>query len=476
MKRLAAKDAIFLYTDTPDTHMHIAFAGVFDPSTIPDVDPTDTTAVFELVRKMYEDRLHLFPPFRWRMVPVPMNLHHPVFIEDPDFDLDYHIRRAALPAPGGKAELETFVADVISRKLDFEHPPWEAWIVEGLEDGLWAFIAKTHHVIVDGVGGNEALVNLLDLSPEIREVDPPETEWTPEEVPSDLRMLGTAATGLLSNPLRFLPAMRETAGATVDALGKLIDPRRDQPRWKVIGPRTVLNGRVGPHRQVGFGKLALDDVKDIKNEAGCTVNDVCVAVTGRGLRRYLEAHGDSWDGPLVVSQPISVRPKGDTSVDNQVAGMTLSMHDDLDPAAQLAAINRESKGAKEEIGAVSAALLTNWSKFAAPALATQAFRFYSAAGLAERHPPIANLTLSNVPGPPFPLYLGGSKMMSMYPLGPAIHGQRLNVTLVSYVDTIFVGVVGDRDTLPDVSSLCDHLRDALDEMTQAILDRPATTV
>ena len=235
----------------------------------------------------------------------------------------------------------------------------------------------------------------------------------------------------------------------------------------------MLNGRVGPHRQVGFGKLSLDDVKAVKDEAGCTVNDVCVAVTGRGLRRYLEANGESPKGSLVVSQPISVRPKGDTSVDNQVAGMTLSMHDDLPPGEQLAAINRASASAKDEIGAISATLLTNWSKFAAPALATQAFRFYSAAGLAERHPPIANLTLSNVPGPPFPLYLGGSEMKSMYPLGPAIHGQRLNVTLVSYVDTIFVGVVGDRDTLPDVSDLCDHFHAGLDEITSAVLGRPA---
>lgn len=475
MRRIEAKDALFLYTDTPSTHMHMAFAGVFDPSTIPG-GGEDPAVVYERIRDLYRRRLHLFPPFRWRLVEVPFNLHHPVFIEDPDFDIDYHLRRAALPAPGGRGQLETFVSDVISRKLDLSRPPWEAWVIEGVEDGRWAFVAKTHHVIVDGVGGNEALVNLLDLGPDESEIEPPDEPWEPEDVPTDLRMLLGAVTGIAKQPLQVVPAVRHTAETVREVVGELLSPGSLQ-KLRVIGPRTLLNGPIGPHRQVALGRISLDDVKDVKDEVGCTVNDVVVAICGRGLRSFLRDHGETYDGPLVAAQPISVRAPDDHQVGNQVAGMTLPVHDDVeDPRERLEQVRESAKPAKEQLGAISASLLTNWSEFAVPAVATQAFRFYSRSGLAGRHPPIANVTLSNVPGPDFPLYLGGSQMQSMYPLGPVIHGQRLNITVVSYLDTMFVGVVADDGSVPDVTRLRDHIEDALHELTRGVLGRPATVV
>lgn len=476
MKRVGAMDAMFLYTDTSSTHMHIAFAGVFDPSTMVS-GGDDPGEVFRAVKQLYADRLHLFPPFRWRVVTVPFNLHHPVFIEDPDFDIDYHVRRAALPAPGGRAELETFLGENLGRKLDLAHPAWEVQIVEGLEDGNWAFLAKTHHVIVDGVGGNEALVSLLDLTAEPRVVDPPEVPWEGEAVPGDLKMLMGAVAGIARQPLAFIPAVKETVTTARDVIGKKMSEESGSPKLKVIGPRTFLNGTVGPNRQVALGKMSLQDVKDIKSEVGCTVNDVVVAMTGRGLRKYLTDNDATYDGSLVASVPISVRPPGDASIENRVAGMTMPMHDDReDVRDQLQRVHDSAKPAKEQLGAISATLLTEWSEFAVPAVATQAFKFYSRAGLAGRHPPIANVTLSNVPGPPFPLYLGGSQMLSMYPLGPAIHGQRLNLTVVSYIDTLFLGIVADRDAVPAVAQLRECIIEALAEMVKAVLNRAPTEV
>lgn len=468
MRRVAAKDALFLYTDTPSTHMHMGFVGVFDPSTVPGGED-GSESVYERIRDLYERRLHLFPPFRQRLVEVPFDLHHPVFVEDPAFDLDFHLRRAVLPAPGGSAELEALAGELLGRKLDFDHPLWEAHVVEGLEDGRWAFVAKTHHVIVDGVAGNEALVNLLDLSPEGEEPDPPEEPWEPERVPGDLRMLSGAVAGLVRQPLRLASAVGETSralgGVVRGALRRRLPGGDEQPPLRVIGPRTLLNGPVGPHRQVAFGQLDLGAIKDVKDAADCTVNDVVVALCGRGLRRFLHAHDDTYDGGLVAAQPISVRAEGDAEIDNQVAGMTVPCHDDVeDPAEQLRRVHAAARPAKEQLGAVSASLLTNWSQFAAPVLAAQAFRFYSRSGLEGRHPPIANVTLSNIPGPDFPLYLGGSEMEAMYPLGPVIHGQGLNITLVSYRGTMFVGVVADRDRIPDVAPLPEHLAAGLEDL------------
>jgi len=473
MRRIPGKDAIFLWSETETTHMHIAFAGVFDPSTIPDgpVGPGDVHARF---RSLLEQRIHLVPQFRQRVVDVPFGLDNPYFVDDPHFDLDFHLRRIALPAPGGRQQLEEFVGRLVSRPMDRSRPLWETYVVEGVEqpahdggrrdgDGAkWAYVAKAHHVLVDGVGGNEMLVNLLDLEPTMRSVEPPEP-FEPAPLPSPLQLLSAAAAGTARKPMRFVGTARRTAGVAAD-FARWAVTKRDE-HLEVIGPNTLLNGPVGPHRQVSFGRFPLDDLKTVKTALGCTVNDVVLAVVGRGLRRFLAEHDVEPAEPLVAAVPISVRPKGDTSIENLVAGMTVSMHDHReDLAEQLAAISRSTRPAKEQIGAVSATLLTDWTEYAPPAVAAQAIRFYTRMGLSRTHPPIANLTISNVPGPSFPLYLAGSQMLSMYPIGPVVTGQRLNITVVSYLDTMFIGAIADRDAVPDCRGLVDAI---IDEVGQA---------
>ena len=466
MRRVAGKDAIFFYFEDARTPMHMAFVGVFDPSTVPG-GVSDPSEIYGRIYDHLESRIHLFPPFRERLVTVPFGLGHPVLIEDPDFDLEFHLRRTALPSPGGQRELESFIGHLMSRPIDLNRPLWEAWVVEGLEGGRWAFVAKAHHAIADGVGGNEILVNLLDLSPEPREVEPPAGPWEPDDEPSDLRMLADAVAETVKRPVRFVDTLRRSAGVVRDVASSRLR-RRGEESLRIVGPRTFLNGPVGAHRQVGFGTVSLDDVKTVKNAAGVKVNDVVVAMCGRGLRRFVEAHGETPDRSLVASVPISIRAEGNTDLGNQVAGMTVPFHDDIDdPLEQLRRISEATRPAKEQLGAVSAHLLTDWAEYAPPAVAAQAFRFYTRTGLAHRHPPIANVTLSNVPGPPIPIYMAGSVMEAMYPIGPVIPNQACNITVVSYRDQMHLGVVADRDRVPDVTELVGLITKSLTELLEA---------
>ena len=469
MKRIAGKDAVFLWAETPSTHMTIAFVGIFDPSSTPGGlhGPGDLYARF---RQLLEERLHLVPQFRQRVVNVPLGLDNPYFVDDPDFDIGYHLRRIALPEPGDRQLLQEFVGRLVSRPMDMDKPLWEIYLVEGLEDGCWAYVGKAHHVLVDGVGGNEMLVQLLDLEPTPRATEPPEVPFSPAPLPTELDLLRHAVAGTARKPVRFLRTLRRSADVAVDFARWGIGRDDDDPGLTVLGPRTFLNGPIHPHRQVSLGQFSLDEVKRVKHALGCTVNDVVLAVTGRALRAFVTDHGETVDRGMVAAVPISIRPPGDdsTTVDNQVSGMTVPLHDDEeDVVEQLRRISRATTPAKEQLGAVAATLLQDWSEYAPPAVAAQAMRFYSRAGLARRHPPIANVTLSNVPGPPIPLYLAGSQMVAMYPIGPVIHNQRLNITVVSYRDTMFLGVAADREAVPDTDELVDHFTKALADVVAA---------
>lgn len=467
MRRVAGKDAVFLWAETPTTPMQMAFAGIFDPSTMPG-GAGRPEEVFERFTAIMRERLHLIPQFRQRVVTVPFELDNPYLVDDPHFDLDYHVRRVALPSPGGRAELEEFIARFVSRPLDKQRPLWELYIVEGLADGRWAYVAKAHHLLVDGVGGNEMLVNLLDLEPEVGEVEPPAEPWQPEPLPSDAQLLRHALAGTVRKPLRFVDTAKRTVTGTYELLRWHLD---DSPgAMHVLGPRSFLNGPTGPHRQVALGRWELETVKAIKDEVGVTVNDVVLAVLGRGLRRFVEQHRDEPLGRgLVASVPISIRADDDQTFDNQVSGMTTPLHDDVeDPAEQIARVSDAMRGAKDRMGAVAATVLTDWSENAVPAVAAQAFRFYSRMGLARRHPPIANVTISNVPGPPLPLYLAGSRMEAMFPIGPVIPNQRINITVVSYLDQMYLGVIADRENVPAVRGLIEALELELAEVADAV--------
>lgn len=463
MQRLTGLDATFLYLEHGGNLMHVASTAIFDPSTV------EGGYSFDKVKEMVEARLHLLPPFRRRLVNVPFDLHHPLWIEDPDFDIDFHLRRAALPAPGGEAELAEFAAEVMGRPLDRSRPLWEMYMVEGLEHGYIASISKVHHAAIDGVSGAELMVNLLDFTPEVAEVEPPAEPWKPDRIPTDIELVGWAMNSLSRQPIQAIKAVRRTTRAALSLRRRNRQPGVTPPPAPFSAPNTSLNTAITPHRRFAFAQLQLDDVKMVKNKLGGTVNDVVLAICAGALRSYLHERGEHVTDPLVAMVPISVRTEDQQgAMGNRVSSMLTSLATDIaDPVERLHAISAGTKNAKEQDKAIGAETLMDWAEFAAPGLAARAARLYSSMKLADRHRPIFNVTISNVPGPDFPLYSAGARMVAYYPMGPIADGGALNITVMSYMGTMCFGLVACRETVPEVWSIAHGLRAALDEMVKA---------
>ena len=469
MQRLTGLDATFLYAETPNMHMHVASTCVFDPTTVPG------GYSFEKVRALVENRLPLLPPFRRRLVEIPFALHHPLWIEDPDFDLDYHVRRAALPSPGGDRELAEFAAEVMGRPLDRTKPLWEMYVIEGLEHGYIGIVTKTHHSAIDGVSGAELTVNLLDVGPEPMVVPPPDPPWQPDRVPSDAELVAFALRSLSTQPLAALKAARRTAEMALNVRRRNRQPDVNPPPSFFAAPRTSLNGSITPHRRFSFVPVALDDIKSVKNALGGTVNDVVLAVCAGALRTYLADLGEHPAEDLVAMVPISVRAEVEKgAMGNRVSGMLVSLATSIDePVQRLHAISESTRQAKEQDRAIGADTLTNWTEFAAPALAARAARLFSTLKVADRVRPLFNVVISNVPGPNFPLYSAGARLVALYPMGPVSEGVGLNITVMSYLETVGFGLVACRETAPRLDDLAADLTQALDELVKAASNKAA---
>jgi WS/DGAT/MGAT family acyltransferase len=462
MQRLTGLDASFLYMETPHNLMHVASVTVFDPSTVPG------GYAYEKVRQLVQDRLPQLPPFRRRLVEIPFQLHHPLWIEDPDFDLDYHIRRAALPSPGGADELAAFTSEVMSRPLDRDRPLWEMYVVEGLADGRIAAVTKTHHAAIDGVSGAELTVNLLDLGPE--PAPPTESDpWKPDRVPTDIELVGYALQSLAQQPLAAIKAFRRTMETVLTLRRRNRAPDVVPPPGFFDAPKTFINAPISPHRKIAFAQAELDEIKQIKRLAGATVNDVVLAVCAGALRRYLAHRGEDPVESLVALVPISVRTDNQKgTMGNKVSGMLVSLATIIDdPVERLHAITAATTNAKEQDKAIGADVLMDWAEFMAPAVANRAARLLSNTVVADRMRPLFNVTISNVPGPPFPLYSAGSRMEAIYPLGPITDGMALNITVMSYLTTVFFGIVGCREVTGDVDLLAHWLHESADELLKA---------
>jgi diacylglycerol O-acyltransferase / wax synthase len=462
MERMTGLDAAFLYAETPSQHMHVAMVGVFDTTTM------KGGYNFETVRDLIQARLHLIPMFTRRLMQVPFRLHHPVLVEDPDFDIDFHVRRMAAPSPGTMKELCDMAGDFVSRPLDRSRPMWQIWVVEGLEAGQIGILAKVHHSVIDGVTGAEMMVHLFDLEPDPVPAEVETTERTVDKIPTDLELVAYAARSIVGRPAR----LAGTLAGTVRSVGKLVQRRRGGESGMATpftAPRTPWNGGITGHRAVAVGTIALDDVKAVKNAFGTTVNDVVLAMCSGALRRYLADHGGVPDASLVSVVPISVRAEdGGGEGANQVSAMFVSLATDLaDPAERLRAISSATKGAKDEHNALGAEVLMNWAEFAAPGVFARAMRLYSEMNLADRHRPIHNVIVSNVPGPPFPLYMAGAQLSVLSPLGPIMEGAGLNVTVMSYMDRVDIGLIACRESIPDIWDLAQDFEESIAELRKA---------
>lgn len=478
MQQLTGLDAAFLaLEEAPGTYGHVGSVIVADPSTSP--EPFD----LDHLQRLIASRLHLIPPFRWRLVEVPLGLDHPYWIEDAHFDIEYHVRELALPPPGDHEQLAVQAARLHSRHLDRRRPLWELYLIHGLEDGNVGIYTKIHHAAIDGVSGNDVLAAVIDVSPEPREVGEV-PDHVGESPPSTLGMLTHSAWSLVKSPVRVarlgvgmvtaLPSvvrnpMRPHVPILDNVLGRDADATLGSGTFRA--PPTPFNHPVGPHRRWAFGRFPLDDVKAVKNAAGTTVNDVVMAVCGGALRRWLIDHDALPDDPLVASVPVSIRTDDEQgNLGNRVSAMFAPLATDVaDPVARLLAIHESMRAAKETHQALPADVLGDVTQMAMPALAGQAARLSARLRLLERISPF-NLIVSNVPGPRVPLYYGGARMLEYYPLSAIADGQGLNMTVVSYEDSVFYGFLADRELVPDLDVLGRHAEDELAALKAALVE------
>ncbi len=456
--RLSALDASFLHLEDDSAHMHVGSVLIFDG------DPPGYDELCDAI----ESRLHLVPRYRQRLAFVPYNQGRPRWVDDPHFNICYHVRTSALPAPGSEDQLRSMAGRVLSQQLDRDKPLWEIWLVEGLERNRFALIAKTHHALVDGISGVDIVSVLFDTQREPEAPpDPGEKRWLPAPTPGKPQLLGEAlleratAPGELVRSVRSLfRAPRQIASSARDALIGV-----GAMAWAGVksAPPSLYNDSIGPHRRFTWIRVRLDDVKAIKNELGGTVNDVVLATVAGGLGRHLRARGVPTEGlELKAMVPVSVRSDAQRGeLGNRVAAMMAPLPVGVDdPIRRLHAVTASMRGLKDSGQAVGAQVLTELTGFAPTTIASQAAR------LSARQR-FFNLVVTNVPGPQFQLYLLGRELRDVFPMVPLAQNQGLGVALMSYNGAINFGLVGDYDILFDLGEVAQEFADSLAELADA---------
>jgi WS/DGAT/MGAT family acyltransferase len=448
-------DAAFLYLENAGTTMLVQAIMVLDPSTVPG------GYSFAKVKSHLAQRLPLLPEFRQRLAFVPFDLHRPVWFDDPDFDIDYHVRHIAVPEPGSFEQLTDIIGDIAGRPLDRSRPLWEFWVIEGVENDAVAVLARMHHATIDGVSGSSLATSILDLEAEPA-APPPVDHWDPEHQPSDFELVRHALISRVRRPMPLALALATPnlvrSAFNVTRLRR--DPTRATGGVPLMAPRTPFNAPLTPHRRVAIASVSLDEVKAAKSALRCTVNDIVLATATGALRTYLQDLDALPDRPLLAACPVSVR-EGSEDIEsaNKVSAMFVSLPTHLaDPAARLEAIREATRGAKDEHQAVGARTIMELGELGGPRTFGLANRFLG--GLAARGLVPVNLVISNVPGPSFPLFLGGARMVSMLPLGPPIDGAGLNITVLSYLDRIDWGFIACRELAPRLWHLANGIEEA----------------
>jgi WS/DGAT/MGAT family acyltransferase len=484
MRQLTALDAQFLNVESPTTVGHVGSLILLDPETAP-----DGAWNLDSVRAVFEPRLHLAAPLRQRLVEVPLGLGRPYWVDDPHFDIEFHLRELALPAPGTREQLGEQVARIHARQLDRNRPLWEAYVISGLEGGKAAFYSKIHHAAIDGVSGAEILETIMDLTVEPRAVEPEDRPFVPRRMPSTVDLVRRGMQQLVVNPVELLTTVPKTlryvdrlpgaanfpgtrmVSESAALVGRVLGERRrpEADTRELKAPRTPLNGTITAHRRFSFGSLPLSDVKTVKNHFEMTVNDVVMALTASALRRWLLDHDALPEVPLVGAVPVSIRTEDQAgSHGNQVSVMLAELPTHLaDPEERMRFMRESMLDAKRAFDAVPASLLQDLSALIPTALSGLAAR--ALFKLATVPGVIFNLFVSNVPGPQLPLYIAGAKVEGIYPVSAVtdITGG-LNITLFSYDGSLDFGLIACREMVPDVWNLIGYLEDAMAEMVALV--------
>jgi WS/DGAT/MGAT family acyltransferase len=466
MKQLTGLDASFLYLETPNAPMHISGLGIYDQATAP-----GGKVRFKDIIENTRDRALALPTLTQTLMTVPFGLDHPYWVTDGAFDPEFHIRHIALPKPGDWRQLCIQVARLQARPLDRNRPLWEMYVIEGLDNvegvpkGSFALFTKTHHAAIDGASGMELTTAMHDLSPEYKHSGKPPVVKV-EQHPSSLELVLRSQLNSIRKPLRFVSVARNSVPGMARAVAGL--SRGKLSRVKNI-PRTRFNGQVSPHRVFDAINVPLDDVKKIKNAIpGATVNDAAIAIVGGALRKYLAAHDELPEASLAAMAPINVRSDKDKTGGNLVSAMTVSIRSDIeDPLERLQAVHEGSRSAKELTNAVGAKAMTDYGQFIPSTLTAQAARLASRWGLVNRISPAFNCVITNVPGPPIPLYSTGARMVANYGTGPVQDGLGLFHALGSYCGQFVISATSCRKMMPDPEFYRQCLQDSFDELLAA---------
>jgi WS/DGAT/MGAT family acyltransferase len=452
-------DASFLHIEDDVSHMHIASVAIFEGPQPP----------FSEIVSMVDTKLGLVPRYRQIVKFVPFQLGRPVWVDDPHFNIEFHLRHTALPTPGGESELRRLVGRVMSQQLDRSKSLWEIWVVEGLEDGRWAMLSKTHHAMVDGVAGTDLLAVIMDLSPDAER--PNEVaKWHPRPSPSSAKLASDAMIDMVSSPYEQVRAARAQTrvvraaasyvmevGSGLVALAGLVRPT----------PVSSLNGPIGPHRRYAWASTSVDDIKKVRKGIGGTFNDVVLASITNGFRELLVSRGESVDRVVRTLVPVSVRPRdasgraiGDGTFENKVSAMFAELPISIeDPVERLHTITEQMEGLKDSKQALAGEALTSMSGFAPPMLLAMGMRLATRA--AQRN---VNTVTTNVPGPQVPLYAAGRRMIRAFPYVPLGGQIRIGIAIFSYDGEVNFGITGDYDTTPDLDVLTGGIEDGMAQM------------
>jgi len=455
LDRLTAVDASFLHQEDADSHMHIGAVTIFEGP------PPPFTAVAEHIRS----RLHLVPRYRQKLAYPPFETGRPLWIDDHSFNIEYHVRHSALPAPGTEQQLYRLAARIASQQLDRSKPLWECWFVEGLEDDRFALIFKTHHALVDGVSGVDLATVLFDLSPTPQPPEP--MPWQPKPEPTNAELLAAGAAGFAktainvteralaagTNPAAAIDTMRDIA----EGMGEMV--------WAILNPapETPLNVEIGPHRRYAVVRNRLEDFRYVKGVFGGTVNDVVLTVVSGALARWLRSRGVRTEGlELRALVPVSIRPRDQgRALGNQIVLMRGPLPVYIrDPVARLRFVKQQMDGLKESKQALGARVIADVQQMAPPTILAQASRLQFSTRL-------FNVIVTNVPGPQFPIYMLGRQMETFFPIAFLPKGHALAIAIMSYNGAIDFGLLGDYDALPDIDTIADGIEDGLAQLKAA---------
>ena len=461
--RLTAVDAAFLHQEKQASHMHVGALVIFDG---PAPEREDLAAHIEA-------RLRLVPRYRQKLAFPRLEMGRPFWVDDPSFNLDYHVRHTALPKPGSDAQLRQLVGRIFSQRLDRSKPLWELWLAQGLEGGRFAVISKTHHALVDGVSGVDIATVLFDLQPTPAEIEG-EDPWSPAPEPSDADLVAEGIKGLVRTPLDLAGRAIGAAGRPGHTLGQLREAAEGvgEVVWAGMNPApdVPLNVEIGPHRRIWWVQSRLADFKEVKNALGGTVNDAVLAVVAGALGRWLGTRGVRTQGmELRALVPVSIRAQDEHgALGNRIAAMRgpLPVYA-ADPVERLAIVRDGMGHLKESKQALGAEVIAGLQDFAPPTLLAQASRLNFSTRL-------FNLIVTNVPGPQFPLYLLGREMEEIVPIAFLPENHALAIAIMSYNGKVDFGLLGDYDAMPDLEDVGGYLEDSLEELLAAAREQSAS--